>query len=304
MSAPTSADGLAQNAEAVKGSLDRFDPDRWAGEPKLDGWRLLVHRDEDGVHIYTRSAKCHDGSLPAIEEEMMVLPPGTWLDGEAVALTVREGRLVHEWGTVQSILGSDRRKAAARSDRITFAAFDLISHGGLDARPLPYDERRDLLVRLTERAGFQRTMVVPQVVPTDASLDALMAQGFEGMMLKDRHARYASGQRGGGWLKVKPQETVDVVVTGFKPGEAGFAGLVGAVEFGEFGDDGEIVETGRCSGMTMRVREDMTKNPDRWLGSVIEVKHMGRMPTGGYRHPQFARRREDKSPSECVMGAS
>jgi ATP-dependent DNA ligase len=56
--------------------------------------------------------------------------------------------------------------------------------------------------------------------------------------------------------------------------------------------------------MTMPIREQMTQHPDRWLGSVIEIKHMGQMPSGAYRHPQFKRKRDDKDPNECRLEES
>lgn len=301
--APTSPNKLAQNAEAPKkGTALASFSDRFVGEPKLDGWRLMIHIAEDGVHLYTRTGKSHDGSLPMIEAEVGEhLPAGTWLDGEAVALTVKDGKVTHEWGTVQSVLGSSTAKAAALSDKITFMAFDLIAHGGIDARSLPYHKRRDLLERVFAKANLTRLQLVPQVEVSDASLQALLSQGFEGMMVKDTLARYASGQRGAGWVKIKPQDNLDAIVTGFKPGENGFAGMVGAVVFSQYDESGNLVEIGRCSGMNMTTRKDMTDNPDRWLGAVIEIKHMGVMPTGGLRHPQFAKRRPDKPSEECVL---
>jgi len=304
--APTSPEKLAQNAEALKKGMspDNFSDPRYVGEPKLDGWRLLTHIADDGVHLYTRSAKSHDGSLPMIEAELGEhLPTGTWLDGEAVALTIEDGQVTHDWGTVQSVLGSSTAKAAAKSEKITYMVFDLIAHGGIDARSLPYTKRRDLLERLFDKISLNRIQLVPQVEVNDESVQALLAQGFEGMVIKDTTARYASGQRGGGWTKIKPQDNIDVVVTGFKPGENGFAGMVGAVIFSQYDQQGNLIETGRCSGMDMTTRQHMTDNPDAWLGKVIEIKHMGIMPTGGFRHPQFAKLRDDKPAAECVIDA-
>lgn len=302
--APTSPDKLAQNAEAPKKGMtpDAFDSARYVGEPKLDGWRLLIHVADDGVHLYTRTGKCYDGSLPMIEAEVGEhLPTGTWLDGEAVALTIEDGRVTHDWGTVQSVLGSSTDKAASQSEKITYMVFDLIAHGGVDARSLPYTKRRDLLQRIFGKRRMGRLQLVPQVEVSDASLQALLAQGFEGMVIKDTASRYSSGRRGGGWIKVKPQDNLDAVVMDFKPGENGFAGMVGAVVFGQHDSTGKLVETGRCSGMDMKTRQHMTDNPGDWLGTVIEIKHMGQMPSGGYRHPQFAKRRPDKPAEECKV---
>lgn len=302
--APTRADGLAQNAEKAKdgcGPLETaFPAPRYVGEPKLDGWRLLVHRDKDGVHLYTRTAKSHDGSLPEIEAEIMDrFPAGTWLDCEAVALQVEDGKIVHDWNTVQSVLGSGTAKAAAKSGSISLMVFDLIAHGGTDARLLPLARRRELLEDIFEEGAWGRVLLVPQLQPTDAGLEALLAQGFEGMVIKDRTARYASGKRGQGWTKIKPQDTEDVVIMGFKAGENGFTGMVGAIIFGQY-RDGELTERGRASGMDMRTRKAMTEKPEDWIGQVVEVAHMGVMDSGNFRHPQTKRRRTDKAPTDCT----
>ena len=117
--APTSPKNLAQNAEAPKHGLgpDSFDPATYVGEPKMDGWRLLVHIAEDGVHLYTRTGNSKDGSLPIIEAELgEQMPAGTWLDGEAVAMTIKDGQVTHDWGTVQSVLGEG--SGAEREDHL------------------------------------------------------------------------------------------------------------------------------------------------------------------------------------------
>lgn len=304
--APTSAEGLAQNAAALKPgqTVDAFAADHFIGEPKLDGWRLLIHRAEDGVHTYSRAGKCQDGKLPAIEAEVEArFPAGTWLDGEAVAMRVESGAIVHDWNTVQSVLGSSPKKAAAKSGPISIMVFDLIAHGGTDARSLPFGKRRDLLERIFAEAKMEKLLLAPQLEPTEGSVDALLAQGFEGMVIKDRTAPYASGKRGQGWTKIKPSADEDVVIMGYKEGENGFTGLVGAVVFGQM-KDGKLVERGRCSGMDMATRKAISKDRDGWLGEVIEISRWDIMESGKFRHPQMKRKRVDKAPDECAWSAA
>src|SRR5207253_1270558 len=43
-------------------------------------------------------------------------------------------------------------------------------------------------------------------------LDAALAAGHEGVMVKALDAPYEAGRRGAGWLKVKPRHTLDLVV--------------------------------------------------------------------------------------------
>jgi ATP-dependent DNA ligase len=59
--------------------------------------------------------------------------------------------------------------------------------------------------------------VVPRAVIADAPaaqafLDAALAAGHEGVLVKALDAPYAAGRRGAGWLKVKPRHTLDLVV--------------------------------------------------------------------------------------------
>ena len=308
--APTSAAGLAQLADRPKAGQgpESFDPERYVGEPKLDGWRLLIEVYDtgevdgegnpiNGVHLWTRNAKSHDGSLPAIEAEIAArFPAGTWLDSEAVALEVIDGQIHHKWNNVQKTLGSGTAKAAALSDSISLMVFDLIAHRGVDARPLPFARRRELLERIFAK-GFQRLLLAPQLVPTQKGVDALIKQGFEGMMIKDRKAPYRSGKRA--WTKIKATDNADCVIMGFKPGESGFTGMVGAVIFGQY-KDGVLTERGRCSGMDMQTRLAMTKNPDAWIGTVIEVAYQEIMESGKLRFPQMKRRRPDKPATDCT----
>ena len=49
-------------------------------------------------------------------------------------------------------------------------------------------------------------------VAARAHLDAALAAGHEGVVVKALDAPYAAGRRGAAWLKVKPRHTLDLVV--------------------------------------------------------------------------------------------
>lgn len=303
--APITADGLPQLAEKPKPGQtpESFDPTRYIAEPKLDGWRILVHRHDDGVSLYSRTGKSYTGCLPEIEDEMAAnLPPGTWLDCEAHGIRVdAQGNVTHDWSLAQKALGGGTVKPKPTRDPMMLMAFDLLAHGGIDARKLPYARRRALLEQLAEAATWTRIMVTPQVKPTTASFEALLATGYEGMMIKDQQARYASGQRGAGWIKIKPNEDADVVIMGYKPGKNGLTGYIGSVVFGAHDASGNLVEMGSCSGMSMKKRAELTKKQDENLGKVMEIHYLEKMPTGGLRSPNFDRIREDKNAADCKV---
>lgn len=53
------------------------------------------------------------------------------------------------------------------------------------------------------------------------------------------------------------------------------------------------------SGLTDFYREDFARNPEKYIGKVIECECM-ELKDGALRHPLFKRFREDKNPQECV----
>lgn len=294
---------IAQNAEPLKKGVTPYGEGRVI-EPKLDGWRLIAYVGADAVAFWSRSGKRYDGKLPRIEEELLAnCPEGTWLDGEACALTVlANGNVLDEWGTVQSVLS--KLGGHAMADKVTFMVFDLLAHGGIDARSLPYAKRRALLESMFANGDFTKTMLAPSLPATEDTHATLVEKGFEGSIVKRLNAPYKSdGRAGAGWTKIKHTTTVDCVVMDFQMGKDGFAGMCGAIIFGQY-VNGVLTERGKCSGMDMRTRLDITKNPEKWLGRVVEIAHMGVSvgagDSGKFRHPQYKRMRTDKAAETCV----
>lgn len=260
-------------------------------EPKYDGWRILAHRASDGVHLYARKGSSYTGRLPMIERALMVLPAGTWLDGEVVA---DEG-----WGTVQSVMTTLGGHAAEK--HIRFVVFDVLAIGGLDARPLPLSKRRVLAERALESVPGDRVVIIDQQPATWAAHEAHLNAGLEGSVVKS-DTPYRSGKKGAGWTKLKPQDTTDVVVMGFEPGKGGFTGMVGAIVFGLYDADGTLVRQGTCSGFNLSTRKAMTEHPERYVGTVIELAFHAPTKAGGdRRHPQWKRPRPDKAATDCVL---
>ncbi len=286
----------AGDPETIPGAL---------AETKLDGHRMVAFVNSDGVKMYARSGVDKTGKLPAIERELYdLIPAGTILDGEVVHLDDKGG----EWGKVQNVLGAGSRT----SSTLTYVIFDVLQIMGEDVRKYTLANRRWCLEQLFDRAEndeLNHIELVEQVPYTPEFVADLLARGFEGAIVKDPNGQYRSGSRD--WVKIKATETVDVVVMGATDGKGKFDGQVGALIFGEYvprSDLNELaigidlVERGQCSGMTDAERLAFGVMRDRGTlrGTVIEVQHMGKMPTGGWRHPQFKRIRTDKRPEECV----
>ena len=119
---------------------------------------------------------------------------------------------------------------------------------------------------------------------TNPTPDDILAQlqrandlGCEGLVLR----------QGDVWIKIKPEETHDVAITGFVEGRGKHLGRLGYVTTAK-GDVG--------SGFTDTEREFLwaEAKAQRLVGQVIELSCMQFTPDGQFRHPFFVRMRPDK----------
>jgi DNA ligase 1 len=197
---------LAAPGEDVGAALERTGPA--AVEYKLDGARLQVHRRGDEVRAFTRSLDDITARVPEVVEAALALPARELvLDGEAIALKA-DGR-PHRFQVTASRFGSRSADAAVP---LTPLFFDLLHLDGTDLIDRPGAERAAALGALVPAASRVPRALIADAPGAQAFLDAALAAGHEGVLVKSLEAPYAAGRRGAGWLKVKPRHTLDLVV--------------------------------------------------------------------------------------------
>lgn len=281
---------------AMKGKQGSVVPSGWTVEPKMDGHRVLVHIGSRGkTRLYTGGGREKTHLVPhIIKAAPSYFPSGTWIDGEACA----HGGSTEGWSVAQSVLGSS--SLHPRHRELDLVVFDVLAFDKHDIRRQDLRERQKHLDRLDAtdlQAILRPTVVLPG---TDESIREIVNVGYEGAMIKDPASFYASGKRSSSWIKYKVQITGDAVVLDYVPGGASFSGMIGSIVFGQYTSKGVLEEMGRCSGMDMATRQDITAHQKKYVGRPFEFAYNGRMPSGGYRHPQFKRWRDDKKPEECT----
>lgn len=179
-------------------------------EPKWDGFRLIVTRDQHGANLWSRRGTNLSTTFPEISSACVdQLAPGTVLDGEVVIWS--SGRL--DFGALQTRMGRGPRSAAAHAagHPASYAAFDILARAGNDVRRLPFDDRRELLEQLatTWRPPLNISPVTADRDVATEWFETYSVVGIEGLVVKGGAQSYPAGQRA--WLKVKHHETVDVI---------------------------------------------------------------------------------------------
>jgi DNA ligase-1 len=197
---------LAAPGDDVDAALAKTGPA--AVEYKLDGARLQVHRRGDEVRAFTRSLDEITTRVPEVVEAVLALPARDLvLDGEAIALRP-DGR-PHPFQVTASRFGTRRADATAP---LTPLFFDVLHVDGEDLIDRTGADRAAALDALVPSASRVPRALIADAAEAHAFLDAALAAGHEGVLVKSLEAPYAAGRRGAGWLKVKPRHTLDLVV--------------------------------------------------------------------------------------------
>ncbi|MFE7076486.1 DNA ligase [Streptomyces sp. NPDC057620] len=188
----------------------------WRYEPKFDGHRTIMWREQDTVRLQARSgrnvtAAWMDLALAALT----MLPAATVLDGEAVIYT--NGTI--DFAAAQSRAAStpERARRLAADLPAHFAAWDILVHPDLgDVRTRPYDARRVLLLDLFQEYDVQPPIqAVPMTDVPEVAMtwyQQLREQGVEGLVCKPASSVYRAGRI---WKKVRHADTVDAEIIGY-----------------------------------------------------------------------------------------
>ncbi|GJD95283.1 cisplatin damage response ATP-dependent DNA ligase [Methylobacterium iners] len=319
--------------------FEKLEPEAFSAEWKWDGIRvqLVGGRDRAGeqvARIYSRTGEDISHAFPDLAEAVTF--EGA-LDGELLIL--REGR-VQSFNVLQQRLN---RKAVTAKLLEEFPAhvraYDLLTAGGEDLRPLAYEARRQRLeafVGNLDHARIDLSPLVPFATWDDlaaaradpASVGAGEdADAIEGVMLKRLSSPYLPGRPKGPWWKWKREpHIVDAVMMYAQRGHGKRSSYYSDYTFGVWRDrpegGAELVPVGKAyHGFTdaelMKldrfVRNHTTKRfgPVREVeygsekGLVLEIAFEGvqrstRHKSGvAMRFPRVSRIRWDKPPGEA-----
>ena len=117
------------------------------------------------------------------------------------------------------------------------------------------------------------------------TIDFAQNEGFvEGFVMRNHN-----GDEGTKW---KSTQTIDLIVTGLKPGTKSNTGVIGALICSTV-EGYTVANVGGLSGFDRR-RDD-------WIGKVIEVKYDYAQSGGRLRFPALVRERPDKPEEECTV---
>jgi bifunctional non-homologous end joining protein LigD len=280
--------------------------DQWTAEVKWDGLRTITAICQGRVRIWSRAGRDITAAYPELDALSNAAGARTLvLDGEVVALSAGRPDFASLQRRMATALPSPRLSAAVP---VTLIVFDLLRVGTRSLLRNPYAQRRALLDGLG--LAVPGLIEVPPAFPGDAAalLEATVAQGLEGIVLKRPASAYLPGRRSADWVKIKNIRALDVQVGGWLPGAGHLTRLPGSLLVGIPGPAGlefaGAVGTGfthaalrelavLLSGLEQpaspfsRVLPTSITRYARWVRPALaaEVAYLERTPAGRLRHP-------------------
>jgi DNA ligase-1 len=312
---------LAQPADDVAAAMAKAGP---AGvEEKLDGVRIQVHRSGLDVAVFTRSLDDITARVPEVVETALALPGRELiLDGETIAL--RPDERPQPFQVTASRVGSrgdaKRDVAALRAQTpLSSVFFDVLHADGADLLDLPGADRVAALAALVPGPLRIRRVVAEEVAAAREFFAESVRRGHEGVVVKSLATPYEAGRRGGGWLKVKPRHTLDLVILAAEWGHGRRHGWLSNLHLGARDPAGGFVMLGKTfKGLTDAMLAWQTERllalavtpTDGWVVQVrpelvVEIAFDGvqrspRYPGGvALRFARVKGYREDKSPADA-----
>lgn len=270
----------------------------WA-EYKLDGFRCVVRTDGQTVETFSRNGLPMPNLEPRAEDlklltryliQQGVLAAGTWAwDGEGKA----PGHF--------NETSSEARKAG-KGEALHYYAFDLLpwdQMAGGTERIEVRQARLDQVRAFIAVSGYEEKPYFPKIHTVDRfELDTVddawelyqqaRALGHEGLIIKVKGSLYIPGKNAD-WIKLKPEETLDLPIIGYYDGEKGskYEGMIGGIVVLFQGKEQKV-----GSGLT----DEQRRNPPKGVAQIVyhEVT-----PDGLLREPRLDAIRADKYPEDC-----
>lgn len=228
---------LASPASSLADAVTSLGPELVV-DYKLDGARIQVHKRDDAVSVLTRTLRDITPAVPELVDLIRELPCNTViLDGETLTLDA-DGRPRAFQDTMSRFGSSGTDGDGVIGDTaLRPFFFDCLHLDGEDLIDLPLHTRLEALARVVPDLRIP-SVRDPDVEAAQQHLDAALAAGHEGVMVKSLDGVYAAGRRGKAWQKVKPVHTLDLVVIGVEWGSGRRTGMLSNIHLAARDPDG------------------------------------------------------------------
>jgi len=301
-------------------------------EYKYDGFRMLIHKANGKVTLFTRSLENVTKQFPEIEAYVneFIKAKSFILDSEAVGFN----RNTKKYTDFQAISQRIRRKYKIEELQkklpVEVNVFDILYYNGESQLEKPFKKRRELIEKIITNHPFKLIESKFKITSDKKEIETFykkaLANNQEGIMMKNLDAEYKPGRRVGHMLKLKPEENeLDLVITGGEWGKGKRAGWISSfilsckqgnkyLEIGKVGtgiseketEDNNITFTNLTELLTPLIIKEKGKSIEIKPKIVVTVHYQDIQKSPNYeskwalRFPRITALRNDKPLSEIA----
>ncbi|MBP1995214.1 ATP-dependent DNA ligase [Paenibacillus eucommiae] len=176
-----------------------FDSVEYIYEPKIDGRRLLIFKNNRETRIFTR----HGNEVTRLYPELWNVPidGDVILDGEGTVIDPETGDINSEHMQERSkITKKARIKAAMVHQPVTFFCFDILRYNNRDLRGLPLIKRKSILESVFTSSPRYSDVTYVEEHGNDL-YKTICDKNMEGIIAKRKNSVYVSG-KSNAWQKI------------------------------------------------------------------------------------------------------
>ncbi len=222
-------------------------------EYKYDGFRLIIHKRDSEIKLFTRSLENVTKQFPEVIEYVQKYVKGDSfiLDSEAIGYNKK----TKEYTPFQAISQRIRRKYDIEKVReelpIEINVFDILHYNGKSLIKEPFEKRAQLIRKIIKETPYKiissKQIITDNLKKAEEFYKKALKDNQEGVMMKNLSAVYQPGNRVGHMLKVKPSEKdLDLVITGAEYGTGKRSGWLSSFTLSCKGkEEGKYLEIGK-----------------------------------------------------------
>jgi DNA ligase-1 len=232
-------------------------------EYKYDGFRLIIHKNNEEILLFTRRLENVTKQFPEVVDYVKKYVKGNSfiLDSEAVGFH----KETKEYTPFQAISQRIRRKYDIEKMQkelpIEINVFDIINYEGKSLLENSFEERSKILRKIIKQTPYKLIYSKQIITSNEEEAKNFYKQALkdnqEGVMMKNLDAVYQPGSRVGHMLKVKPSEKdLDLVITAAEYGTGKRSGWLSSFILSCKGkNNGDYLEIGKV-GTGIKEKEE------------------------------------------------
>ncbi|MBL7051749.1 MAG: ATP-dependent DNA ligase [Nanoarchaeota archaeon] len=235
-------------------------------EYKYDGFRMIIHKNNEDVTLFTRSLENVTKQFPEVVEYIKKYVKGKSfiLDSEAVGFNKK----TKKYTAFQDISQRIRRKYNIKDlqDKLPVEVnvFDILYYEGKSMLNETFKERTKIVKKIIKKHPY-KIIYSKQIITGDEKkarefYKQALKDNQEGIMMKNLDAIYQPGRRVGHMMKIKPEvKDLDLVIVGGEYGTGKRSGWISSYNLACVNKKGEYLEIGKMgTGMKEKADQGMT----------------------------------------------